>query len=372
MRHNALFAKTGLNMTTKNTRFLIASGGTGGHFYPGFAVGKYLHKQGAEVLFLVRKNDPAKQTLAKHNLHFAELDLTGLPRSFNPVRHVRFVKKLMQTLSHTRRIIANFKPDVVLGMGGYISFPLVFCAHRMGIKTALHESNTRMGLSNRICARYADLIMLGLPLDRALKKAVLTSTPLRKEFACAVKREEVLGELGLNPSSRTLLVMGGSQGAKGLNEAVVKLAQAQTDVQFIHLTGEKWFDALSAQYKPMPHVRALAYCHEVYKLMKAADAVICRSGASTVAELTACRLPAILVPFPHAAADHQYYNAKVLQDYGCAVVIRENPHLAEQLQETLASFTPDRLAQMKAAYQNLPLPDALQSTAEIARKLETL
>lgn len=357
---------------SQNTRFLIASGGTGGHFYPGFAIGKTLNGQGANVLFLVRKNDPAKEILAKHNLPFAELDLTGLPRSFNPLRHFRFVKKLLSTLSHTRHIIADFKPDVALGTGGYISFPLIFCAHRMGIKTALHESNTRMGLANKICSHFADLVMLGLPLDKNIKNSRLTFTPVRSEFAQSVNRSEVLSQLGLNPALQTILVMGGSQGAKGLNEAVVKLVKAQTDTQFIHLTGPKWYDTLNKEYEGLSHIKALPYSHEVHKLIKSADAIICRSGASTLAELVACQIPAILVPFPYAAEDHQYYNAKILEKYGCAVVFRENPNLAAQLQQTLISFTPARLAQMRKNYQKINLPDPLQAATDIASVLRSL
>lgn len=357
---------------TKNTRFLIASGGTGGHFYPGFAIGKALVKQGAQVLFLVRRNDPAKEILSTNHLPFAELDLTGLPRSFNPVRHIRFVKKLWHTLGHIRRIIEDFKPEVALGTGGYISFPLIYGAHRAGIKTALHESNTRMGLANKICSRFADLVMLGLPVNKTLKNSRLTFTPVRSEFADSVKRSEVLAELGLNDALRTILVMGGSQGAKGLNEAVIKLVKAQTNTQFIHLTGPKWYDTLSKEYEGLHHIKALPYSHEVHKLMKSADAIICRSGASTLAELVACQIPAILVPFPHAAEDHQYHNAKVLEKYGCAVVFRENPNLAAQLQQTLISFTPKRLAEMKEAYQTISLPNPLKAAENIAAMLRSL
>ena len=356
----------------KNKRFLIASGGTGGHFYPGFAIGKALQKQGAKVLFLVRKNDPAKEILAYHNLRFAELDLTGFPRSINPVRHVRFIKKLCATLARTKRIISNFKPNVALGTGGYISFPLIFCAHRLGIKTALHESNTRLGLSNKVCAHFADLIMLGLPLEKNMKNAQLTSTPVRSEFAKTANRMEVLMELGLNPALPVVLVMGGSQGAKGLNEAVVSLVKAHPNVQFIHLTGEKWFQTLKADYAGLANVCALPYAHGVYKLMKAANMIICRSGASTLAEITACQLPAVLVPFPHAAEDHQYHNAKVLEKYGCALVFRENKHLATQLSEVLQTLSPEELARMKQAYTRLPLPDPLTATAAICEKLQTL
>ena len=133
----------------KNNRFLIASGGTGGHFYPGFALGKALKAQGAQVMFVVRKNDPSAALLTQNNLDFAQLDLhTGLPRSLNPARQWAFMKQLGTSLQQTRQLINEFKPDVTLGLGGYVSFPLIFCSHFMGVKTAIHESNAIWGLSN--------------------------------------------------------------------------------------------------------------------------------------------------------------------------------------------------------------------------------
>lgn len=356
-----------------NRHFLIASGGTGGHFYPGFVIGKTLRKQGCKVLFMVRKNDPAAQILENEHLHYREIDFTGLPRSVNPVRHVQFIYKFFKSLIQTRRIIRQFKPDVALGTGGYISFPLIFTAHFMGIKTAVHDSNARLGLANRVCGKFADLFMLGLPVNKKIKNSLLTSTPIRREFTSPVDRKSILENLKLDPTRKTALVVGGSQGAKNLNLAIVQTAQQNPHWQFIHITGERWYNMLCEMYNHIPSVAVLPYSHEIYTLMKAADLVVCRSGASTLAELIYCRVPAVLVPFPHAAANHQYYNAKILSDAGCAVLLPDNAQLPGLLQKTFKEFEQKdisaRLERMHLAYQNLKIPNPVAAAKHIAQLL---
>ncbi len=354
-------------------RFLIASGGTGGHFYPGFALGKALHAQGHEVLFVVRKNDPAANTLADNGLSYTELDLNaGLPRTLNPARHLRFIHQLATSLKQTRALINQFHPHVTLGMGGYVSFPLIFCSHYMGVKTAVHESNALWGLANKVCGYFCDLRLMGLPIQNTFKNAVLSSTPIRQEFSLPVNRAEVLNTLGLNPALPTVLIMGGSQGAKGLNEALPHVIKNTPNWQFVHLTGTRWYDTQVTAYEGLSNVKTLAYSEEIYKLMKSVDLMICRSGASTLAELIACQLPAVLVPYPYAAANHQYYNAKVLADGGCAQIVLEGPHLAEALQAHLVHMQPTTLARMRAHYATLQIPSPLTCTQHITTLLESL
>ena len=353
-------------------KFIIASGGTGGHFYPGLAVGRTLKEKGHAVLFFVRKKDISIEALKKYDLPYQEIDLTGLPRSFNPVRHVQFLYKLATSLVSTYRFIKNFHPDVAFGTGGYITFPLIVCARLQQVPTALHDSNSRLGLSNKICGRFATLFLLGLPIDRPFKNAKLVGTPLRKEFSRFVDRAQTLQKLGLSTQKPVVLVMGGSQGAKGLNQAVVTLASEMPQLQFIHLTGTRWFDLLKEKYKNCPNVYPLAYCHEIHTLMKSADLTICRSGAGTIAELIACQLPAICVPFPHAAADHQYYNAKILAEIGAADIVREGKNLSFQLQELLPTKTPQVLQQMRESYKRVPIPNPLTAAQQIVALLEDL
>ena len=353
-------------------KFIIASGGTGGHFYPGLAVGRTLKEQGHEVLFFVRKKDIAIETLQKYNLPYQEIDLIGLPRSFNPLRHFKFLHKLVSSLIHTYRFIKNFQPDVAFGTGGYITFPLILCARLQHVPTALHDSNSRLGLSNKICGRFANLFLLGLPIDRPFKNTMLVGTPLRQEFSQPVDRTQTLQKLGIDVQKPVILVMGGSQGAKGINEAVSTLATKMPHVQFIHLTGTRWFETLKDKYKKCTNVYPLAYCHEIHTLMKSADLTLCRSGAGTIAELIACQLPAICVPFPHAAADHQYYNAKVLAEAGAANIVREGENLSSELQQLLQTKTPQVLQQMRDSYKNVPIPNPLTAACRIASLLENL
>ena len=356
-----------------NRRFLIASGGTGGHFYPGFALGKTLRKQGCAVLFIVRKNDSAIQTLEDNKLHYREIDFIGFPRSINPVRHIRFWIKFIKSLLQTRQIVRDFHPDAVLGTGGYISFPLILVAHIMGIKTAIHDSNSRIGLANRLCSWWSNLFMIGLPLVTPRQGTVLTSTPIRPEFAEPVDRKALLRQFGLDPSMPTTLVVGGSQGAKNLNIAVVQTAQKYTDWQFIHITGERWFSTVKEMHNKNPRVAVLSYNHEIYALMKAVDLIICRSGASTLAELIYCQLPAILVPFPHAAANHQYYNAKILTDAGCALMVTDNETLVHTLENALGCVAPLQTREtMRQCYLKLNIPNPITAAEHMARLLNGL
>ena len=353
-----------------NKRFLIASGGTGGHFYPGLAIGETLSEQGCSVLFIVRKNDPAAQILEAHHLHYREIDFTGLPRSINPLRHLRFATKFFKSLSQTRRIVREFHPDVALGMGGYISFPLIFTAHLMGIKTAVHDSNACLGLANRICGKFADLFMLGLPLISPRKGTVLTGTPIRQEFEEPADRKKLFRDLGLDPMLQTVLVVGGSQGAKNLNTAVAHLAKTNTRWQFIHITGERWYTTVREMHAGNPRVAVFPYSHEIYALMKSVDAAICRSGASTLAELIYCKLPAVLVPFPHAAGNHQFYNAKILSDAGCAALVEDNDQLTDTLGNAFDELSKgQKLAAMRLGYEHLNLPSPLTAAKQIAKLL---
>ena len=359
-----------------NTRFLIASGGTGGHFYPGFALGEELKRQGCEVLFVVRKNDPAARVLSAHGLHYKEIDFMGLPRSINPVRHVKFVCKLLKALCQTRQIVLEFRPEVAVGTGGYISFPLIFTAHFMGVKTAVHDSNARLGLANKVCGKFTNLFMLGLPTPEKVKNGVLTSTPVRAEFAKPADRAAQLTALHLDPAKPTVLVVGGSQGAKDLNAAVAACAKRFATWQFIHITGERWFESVRGLYAGASNAAVLPYSHEIYALMKSADLIICRSGASTLAELMCCKLPAVLVPFPHAAANHQYYNAKIFEQAGCAQIVPDNVHLPATLAGAFKNLTQDhtaeKLAAMRAGYDKLALPNPLTAAQAIADKLKQL
>ncbi len=363
-----------------NKRFLIAAGGTGGHFYPGFSVGRLLNREGCSVLFVVRKGDPAAGVLEEAKLKFVEVDFCGFPRSLNPLRHVRFLWKLLAALRQTGKIIAEFKPDAVLGTGGYMTFPLIVSARLRGVKTAVHDSNTKIGLANKICSYFVDLFLLGLPTEEKIRRARLVGTPIRKEFAEPVDRRRVLEQMGLDPYCKTILLFGGSQGARALNQALVgavkKLTAENENVQFIHISGERWRQQLLNRYANTPRVAVLAYANEIYDLMHACDLAVCRSGAGTLAELVYCRKPALLVPLPTAAANHQFYNARLLQTAGCAALLEETPQLEDGLYELMDRMLNAAnnciLSLMKENYAKLDLPDPMTASQRVAELLKEL
>ena len=171
-------------------------------------------------------------------------------------------------------------------------------------------------------------------------------------------------------------MVGGSQGAKDLNNAVVACAKVFSNWQFIHITGERWFESVRGLYAGLSNAAVLPYSHEIYALMKAVDLIICRSGASTLAELVCCKLPAILVPFPHAAANHQYYNAKIFAEAGCAQIVLDDEQLPTRLSSVFKGLTQGqvsaKLAAMRAGYDKLALPNPLTAAQTIAERLKSL
>ncbi|MCQ2410111.1 MAG: UDP-N-acetylglucosamine--N-acetylmuramyl-(pentapeptide) pyrophosphoryl-undecaprenol N-acetylglucosamine transferase [Elusimicrobiaceae bacterium] len=215
--------------------------------------------------------------------------------------------------------------------------------------------------------------MLGLPTEKPLKKAVLTSTPIRREFTEPVDRKALLENLNLNASLPTALVVGGSQGAHNLNQAIVQATKQTPQWQFIHISGERWYNALRESYRDVTNVAVLPYSHEIYALMKAVDLIVCRSGASTLAEVIYCHLPAILVPFAHAAANHQYYNAKILQEAGCATLICDaknpTPQLCATFKELSGTAGNDLLRNLRQSYQTLAIPNPMGATKHIIQLL---
>src|SRR5579859_4326055 len=228
-------------------RIVIAGGGTGGHFYPGYVLGKALREKGWEALFVVRKGDSAVETLQREDLPFLELDLIGMPRVLSP-RLAAFLLGVLRSERLAHRALRAFRPDCVVGTGGYVSFPAVVAGWRLGSPCLLHESNAQLGLANRACLPFAKELAMGLPLERRPRwpqgvRYELAGTPVRPEFAKLREPGSARKALGLDPAKRTLLVFGGSQGARGINQrvppAVLALMQKRPEIQCLHLSGAK-------------------------------------------------------------------------------------------------------------------------------------
>src|SRR5579872_1381165 len=322
-------------MEAKARLVMIVAGGTGGHLYPGIAVAQALVRKSIStatpirIAFVVRSGDLGRDILQREGFDVHDLPGQGFPRklSFNGFMFpIRFFQGFKAALDLTRLT----KPDFVLGMGGYLSFPVLLAAKWRGIRTMVHEQNMLPGLANKGLSRIVDSVAVSFP--ESVKHFPPSRTwgarlPIRE----AIRPEEATqarGRLGLSPHLRALLVFGGSQGAHRLNQVIVeswKLLGRQMDLwQVLHIAGRADEAALIEAYRSLGLAsRVLAYSHDMATLYAAADLVICRSGASTVAELLAVQRRAILIPFPHATADHQFFNAQVLQKRGLASIVLE-------------------------------------------------
>ena len=357
--------------------YLIAAGGTGGHFYPGIALGKALIEKGKSVIFIIRKGSPNIEYLDKQELSFQEIDFVSMPRNTNIDAWFNFLEKFFKTLRQMRQLIKITNPKWCIGMGGYISFPLIFMARLMGYKTAIHDSNSRMGFANKICAKFADLIFLGLPLDEMPKNAILVGTPIREEFRTQLTEEEKIywemeTDFGIN-----LLIFGGSQGAKKLNYAAAMACKKLIEISSVnlnvfHITGTRDYEEIKTIYGNTPHLTLLPYAEDIHSLMKAVHIIIARSGASSLAEICALKKPSILVPFPYAADNHQYYNAKLFKDAGLSFLIEESDNLQADLFNAIKKLLsePEHLQKMRTSYNKLTLPNPLQAAEKMIAKLE--
>ena len=308
----------------------IACGGTGGHLFPGLAVAEKLRERGHEVLVFISEKEI--DTLAVEgrqvDLRVEKLPTVALPSPFSPAI-LAFVRRFNESLSLCRGIFRKFNPDVVLGMGGFTSTAPVIAGRMRGIPTFIHESNAFPGKANRHTARFVNAVLLGFDECAAFfpkARTEFTGTPIRATLQ-RIDRGAAREKLGLRADVPTLLVMGGSQGASGINQALIKAMPAlhELSLQVIHLTGSRDARLLEDNYRRenIP-AHVAAFHHQMEEVYSAADMAIARSGAASLSELAAFALPSILIPYPYAADDHQTRNAEVFVRAKAALMLKES------------------------------------------------
>lgn len=347
-------------------RVVIAAGGTGGHFYPGLVAAQELKARGWEPLLVVRKDDPAKARLEAAGLACLEVDLVGMPRGLG-FGLLGFAAKVVKSMRLMSRVTRDFKPALALGMGGYLTFPVAYGAWRRGVPVALHESNAVLGLANRAALWFGAHIFWGLPPAEGDGK--VAGTPVRPALYGRMDAGTARTKLGLDPARKTVLVFGGSQGAKALNAVPRAMKDSGVDAQVLHLAGKGKSEETIAAYRTAGvTATVLDYLEDMAAAYAAADVVVCRSGASTLAELAAQRKTAVLVPYPHAAANHQDANARVFERSGTAVRIPETG-LSDALGPCLADMLKSSTAKK---FDDLQLPPAEKTTTLFVDELEKL
>lgn len=367
-------------------RVIFTCGGTAGHVNPALAVAQVFQANhpDCEILFIGAERGMEQRLVTQAGYPIRTVKVSTFERawSFKVLRHnLKSVVKVPIGRRQAASILRSFRPDLVVGTGGYASFPAVREAARMGIPTAIHESNVYPGLTTRALADKVDLVMVGFPEAASFyqnaKRVEVTGTPVRGEFF-TLDRSRARQMLGLEDSQPLVISFWGSQGAGHMSQRTVDLVELWAGegrrFHYIHAAGRDYEDMrseLKNRGVAVTDSEIRPYIDDMPVVMAAADLVICRAGASTLGELTALGKPAILVPSPFVAANHQYKNAKVLADRGGAVLLEEKACTGEQLYRTALELLADgsRRSAMGKALKELSAPHAAQDIYQALRSI---
>jgi UDP-N-acetylglucosamine--N-acetylmuramyl-(pentapeptide) pyrophosphoryl-undecaprenol N-acetylglucosamine transferase len=315
----------------KGFRVIIAGGGTGGHIFPAIAIANAIRQMEptTEILFVGAKGKMEMEKVPQAGYKIEGIDIAGFNRS-SLIKNIGLPFKLVKSFFQVRRIIDQFKPDAVVGVGGYSSFPVLKNAQMKGIKTYIHESNSFAGKSNILLGKNATKVFVavdGMEKFFPKNKLMITGNPVRKSIAAAtVSREVALKFFNIDPNKFTVLAVGGSLGAKSINEALASKLQAfeTHNMQLIWQTGKTTADVYKEKGKGVLNVWVNDFINQMELAYAAADIVISRSGAMAVTELCVAKKPTIFVPFPFAAEDHQTANAQKLVEKRAALMIKDS------------------------------------------------
>jgi len=344
---------------------LIMAGGTGGHIFPGLAVAEQMRSAGWEVAWMGARGGMEERLVPQHGYRTAWIRARAA-RGKGLMQKLLLPFNLLVAFWESARQIRRLRPDVVLGLGGYVAFPGGMMASLLNKPLALHEQNAVAGLANRVLAGLSDKAMVAFP--EALKGAEWTGNPVRAEIAAIPAPEQ---RFRARQGPLHILVAGGSLGAQVLNEVIPKaIALLQPRPRVVHQSGENHLDTLRKHYREAGvEGELVAFIDDMGRRYAEADLVIARAGAMTVAELAAGGVASILVPFPHAVDDHQTANARFLADKGAAVILQQKDLTPEGLAALIRSMERPRLVEMAKKARALGKPDAARVVAQRCREL---
>jgi UDP-N-acetylglucosamine--N-acetylmuramyl-(pentapeptide) pyrophosphoryl-undecaprenol N-acetylglucosamine transferase len=332
-------------------RMLIAGGGTGGHIFPALAIANAIRSMvpDAAILFIGAKGKMEMEKIPQAGYQISGIDIAGFNRS-SMLKNLGLPFKLINSFFQVRKLIRDFKPDAVIGVGGYSSFPVLKYAQTRNIPTFIHESNSFAGKSNKLLGKNAAIVFVaGTGMEKFFpkEKIMITGNPVRKEIAgLNMLKQEAIGFFGLQPDKMTVLFIGGSLGAQSINEAVAKDIELfqKNNLQLIWQTGKPFAEKAKMFSAGCKNVFTADFIREMDRALAAADVVVSRAGAMAIAELSITGKPSIFVPYPFAAEDHQTVNANYLAANHAAMVIK-NENAPEQLVPAVVALALDPVRQ---------------------------
>jgi len=359
---------------SSSLKIIISGGGTGGHIFPAIAIANAIKakRPDADILFVGAKGKMEMEKVPRAGFKIEGLWISGFQRKLT-LRNLLFPVKLLSSLLRASRIIRSFKPDVAVGVGGYASGPLLEMATRKGIPALIQEQNSYAGVTNRLLAKKVQRICVAYEnMERYFpqEKLVLTGNPVRSDLTeVPATREEALAHFGLDPAKKTLLLFGGSLGARTLNQAMAASTAAlreREDVQVLWQCGRLYVkDFKQSETAQLPNVQMQAFIDRMDLAYKMADLVVCRAGALTISELQLVGKPAMLVPSPNVAEDHQTKNALALVERDAAIMLPDAEAKARMVPEALALLDhPERLQELATNVYAMAKTDAAERIAE--------
>ncbi|WP_372663046.1 undecaprenyldiphospho-muramoylpentapeptide beta-N-acetylglucosaminyltransferase [Cohnella sp.] len=364
-------------------RVVLTGGGTGGHIYPALAIGQEILKQqpDSSLLYIGTSRGLESRIVPQQGIAFEAITITGFRRSLS-WENVRTIVRFWQGVRRSKELLRKFKPDVVVGTGGYVCGPVVYAASRLGIPTLIHEQNVIPGLTNKFLSRYANAVAVSFAESVSYFKRSPDVEHAGNPCASAVvlaKRDKGFASLGLHPETPFVLIVGGSRGAKALNDAMIDMVPMLSklpSVHFVFVSGERFYEETKTKMKKLlpgiaDRVHVLSYVNNMPEVLSAASLVVSRAGASSLAEITSLGIPSILIPSPNVTNNHQEPNARSLADAGAAVMILERQLTGELLFSHIRTIMDDTLhrALMAEASRKLGMPNAAAAIYEQITRL---
>ncbi len=357
-------------------KILVTGGGTGGHIYPALAFVNYVKTQepDAEFMYVGAQRGLENKIVPDTGIPFRTLEIQGFRRKLS-LYNVKTIQLFLKSIRAAKQILKEFQPDVVIGTGGYVSGAVVYAAAKLNIPTIIHEQNSVPGMTNKFLSRYVDRIALSFK-DAAPffpeEKSMLVGNPRAQEVANTSKTD-IVESFGLDPQKKTVLIFGGSQGALKINQAVTEFLSdfESTEYQVLYASGDRYYQTIMDNIRVSPNVSVQPYIKKMAEVMASSDLLVGRAGATSIAELTAIGLPAILIPSPYVTNDHQTKNALSLVHANAAKMIKDDELTGETLRQAIDEImTNDDLQQrMSEASKEQGIPDASE---RLYRLVETV
>lgn len=361
-------------------KVLISGGGTAGHINPGIAIAKYIKNKNpdCEILFVGTQKGLESKLVPRENFEIKFIKVRGFKRKLSKDTLVS-VKELFQGLYEAKRVVRDFKPDIVIGTGGYVCGPVVFNAARMRIPTLIHEQNAFPGVTNKLLSRFVDKVAISFKESEDFfkneRKVVFTGNPIRSEML-DVDRNAAREKLGIEKDKPLVVIFGGSRGAETINNTVSELIIKHKDESEFHIlfaTGELQYDKIIDKLGNIQskYIKVVPYIYNMADVMTASDLVVGRAGAITLSELTALGVPSILIPSPYVTANHQEYNARALEKEGAGIVVLEKDLNHNTLYEQIIYLLKDgdKLKKMAQNAKSMGITNASKKIYAIIEEL---